>query len=195
MQSRRLARFSALAFALAIMVVVHSGAAGVSAANQQALDSEALGLTRDQLEEIWGAATEPVDVPGQPGTDEMFLYGAEDAMTYVSYRELNGEQIAVFVELAWLGDGVSQQVSTQTIERLLPADAILTELYIAPATPDGPIALSIYRYTSESLADAYDDTLAAEILVIEQHAWNDAAGSSTITSFSLMIRERTQLTN
>ena len=181
-------------FALTTVVMAASGP-GVRTADAQALESEALGLTRTEFEAAWGPATEQVEMPGQYGSDELFLHGAEDAMIYVSYREFNSEQIVIYVELNWLGDGVSEDLARETIERLLPGDATLTELYTSPPTPDGPIALSMYRYISDSLGEVHSGVLASEILVLEQHAWNEAAGASTIMSISLMIRERTQITN
>lgn len=195
MRTGFIARVFAVTAVLAVTVVALGGVTTLAASNQQQVESDALGLTRDQLETIWGPAIEAVVMPGQPVTDEMFRYEVVDVMINVAYRDVNGEQIAIYVELYWLGDGVSQAVATETIERLLPADASMTELYVAPPTPNGPVALSIYRYTSESLGDSHGGLLATEILVIEQHAWMEAAGISTITSINLMIRERTQLTS
>ncbi|MGD9712185.1 MAG: hypothetical protein AB7V46_08985 [Thermomicrobiales bacterium] len=190
---RRL-RMGLLLYVVASMVVLAGSVASARVTNAQILQSGALGLTRDQFEATWGPPTAPVDLPAMPVSETMYLYGAEDAMIYVAYRQMNGEEIAVYVEFDWLGDGISHVMATETVERLLPADAVLTEVYGAPPTPEGPISLQFYRYVSETFGASSDGVLSSEILVMEQHAWNDAAGSSTITSISLMIRERTQLT-
>jgi hypothetical protein len=192
----RLSRFRhpTIAILLMVLAAVIAATAGVSAATQPALASGALGLSRAQIEAMWGAATEPVEMPGRPMYDATYAYGSQAAMTYVSYREYNGEQLAVYVEYTWFGDGATQGVASATIEGLLPSDAALTELYVAPATPEGPITLLVYRYISEALGEAHHGVLAPEILVIQQEVWNDAAGSAAVSSFSLMIRERTQLT-
>jgi hypothetical protein len=183
-----------LAITLIALTAVTAGSVRVNAAVQPDLKSGALGLTRAQIEAEWGAATEPVAMPGRPVHDTTYAYGSEAAMTYVSFREINGEEIAVYVELTWFGDGVTGEVASTTIERLLPSDAVLTELYVAPATPEGPITLVAHRYTSEALGEAHAGVLAKEILAIQQEVWNEAAGSSAVRSFSLTIRERTQLT-
>lgn len=152
--------------AIMLLAVVAIGAAGAHAASQQSLESGALGLTRPEVEARWGAATEQIEMRGHPVYDETYAYGAEEGMTYVSYRDVNGVQIAVYVEFVWFGDGVTEQVAAETIEDLLPADAELTEIYLAPSTPDGPIALAANRYASESLGTAQAGVLASEILVI-----------------------------
>jgi hypothetical protein len=183
-----------LMMAVVFLSVFIAAMTHVNAKTQQDLESGALGLTRSQIEAKWGAATEPVEMPGHPIYESTYAYGSEEAMTYVSYRDINGEEVAVYVEFNWFGDGVTEAVARDTVESLLPADAVLTEIYVAPATPDGPIAFVANRYTSDALARAYANILAPEILVIQQEAWNDAAGSSAVMSFSLMLRERTQLT-
>ncbi|MBA2518493.1 MAG: hypothetical protein H0V24_02400 [Chloroflexia bacterium] len=111
----------------------------------------------------------------------------------VGYQDTNGQEIAVYVEVAWFGD-VSEQEARAVVAGLLPADAVRTELYVAPPTPGGETALVSYRYESASLNAAYDRILAGEILVISQERWNDAnpPAGTRVRAVSLIVRTITQ---
>lgn len=179
---------------LVIAMLIGALVAGTSPARADATDKGVIGATRAQVEATFGKPTEAVPATGRPTSDAMFAYGTQAGMAYVSYREINGVQIAVAAEFAWGGGGVSEADAGKLIAKFLPADAKLTELYIAPATPDGPIALSVLRYTSEDLGHAYNGVLAPEVIAIENQTWNAAANATAVTRVSLALRERTQLT-
>ena len=171
-----------------------SGVPGAGAQPAGPLDSGALGLARSEIEADFGRATEPIEVPGHPVYDETYANENEEGALFVTYRDVNGEEIAVFVEFAWRGTGASKQEARTVAENLLPADAELTELYVAPPTSIGPLALVTYRYESDALGE--NAALAPEILVIYQERWGDdtAADSTRVEAVSIMIRERTQST-
>jgi hypothetical protein len=80
------------------------------------------------------------------------------------------------------------------VYNLLPADAELTELYVAPPTSSVPAALVTERYESATLAE--NPTLAPELMVIYQEQWGDpsVSESTRVLSVSISIRERTQAT-
>jgi len=179
---------------LALLVAtMASGVYGVGAQEAQGELGGVLGLPRLEVEARLGPSTEQVEMPGHPIYDETYAYEAEDATTYVSYRDINGVETAVYVELAWRGDGVDEQQAQRATESLIPADAELTELYVAPPTPGGPIALVTYRYESAGLGEL--QALAPEILVIHQQHWSDDDSEpAMVQSTSIMLRERTQLT-
>jgi hypothetical protein len=162
------------------------------AATPVSLDSGALGSTRTRIEARFGHVSDPIDVPGHPIYDQTYAYETQAGTLYVSYRDINGEQIAVYLEFAWGGKGVSERDAQTLVTGLLPADAKLTELYIAPPTTSGPIAFVMNRYTSESLGAG--GVLASEILVTYQQSWTDGPGGSAVHAVSIAIRERTQLT-
>ena len=93
-----------------------------------------------------------------------------------------------------MGDGVTQQVARATVQKMLPSDARLTELYVAPPTTSGPIALVTERYESRALAE--NPALAPDVLVIHQEIWGEptVADSTAVHTISMAIRERTQAT-
>ncbi len=115
-----------------------SSVLGAGAQPEASLDSGALGLTRDEIEVEWGRANTPIDVPGHPIYDETYAYPDENGTLFVTYRNLNGDDIAVYVEFAWSGDGATEQVAHAVGKRLLPADSEITELYVAPRRPMAP---------------------------------------------------------
>ncbi len=171
-----------------------SSVLGAGAQPEASLDSGALGLTRDEIEVEWGRANTPIDVPGHPIYDETYAYPDENGTLFVTYRNLNGDDIAVYVEFAWSGDGATEQVAHAVGKRLLPADSEITELYVAPPTTDGPVALVTERYESEALGA--NPALPPDILVVYQQRWGDSteADSTRVEAVSIMIREGTQLT-
>ena len=73
-----------LAIILMALTVVTARPARANAAVQPDLDSGALGLTRAQIEAEWGAATEPVVMPGRPMHDTTYAYGSEEHMRKAS---------------------------------------------------------------------------------------------------------------
>ncbi len=162
-----------------------------------ALDSDALGQPRTVIEAAWGPGTGPLPGSGHYfDLYELYAYPVTDAVYHVAYRRIAEEQIAVYVQVTWLGDGVTEAVMRASVATLIPADARLTDLYWAPPTPDGPIAFSTYRYVSETLGSAYNGELAPEILVILHEVWGPPSqpDGTQVNAVSIMVRERTQAT-
>lgn len=161
------------------------------------LDSGGLGLSRTDIETTWGSGTGPLPGSGHYfDLQELFAYPVKDAVYHVAYRRIAEQQVAVHVQVTWLGDGVTDAVMRATVAELIPADARLTDLYWAPPTPDGPIALSTYRYVSEALGAAYNGELAPELLAISHEIWGPPSqpNSTQVNAVSIMVRERTQAT-
>ena len=180
---------------LASLVLIVALVVGVqSAAAQPALASGALGVTRAEFEATFGRPSEEIDAPGHPIYDESYAHENEDGTLFVTYREINGEAIAVYLEFAWRGNGASAQAARAVAAGLLPTDAELTEIYVAPPTRSGPVALVTHRYESDALGAV--QTLAPEILVIYQERWGDdaQADSTRVEAISIVTRERTQAT-
>ena len=171
-----------------------AGAGAQQGALNETFETGVLGATRSEIEAEFGRVEKPITVPGHPIYDETFAYELGEATLFVTYRDVDGELTAVFAEFVWFGDGVSQPVARRVVQNLLPADADLTELYVAPPTTSGPIALVTERYESESLGE--HAALAPEVLVIYQERWGDptVADSTSVLAVSLTIRERTQAT-
>jgi hypothetical protein len=180
---------------IGISAVVGGTTLGVGAQGDGTLDSGAVGLTRAEIEADFGRSPEPIDVPGHPIYDQTYAYETQAGTLTVSYRSVNGEDLAVYVEFAWRGEGVPAHAARNLVEDFLPADAELTELYIAPPTASGPLALVTHRYQSDDLVVA-SPTFAPEILVISQQTWGDpsAVESERVQAVSLITRERTQST-
>jgi hypothetical protein len=166
----------------------------VALGQESSLESGALGLSKSEIEADFGTVEKPLVVPGHAIYDKTFAYETQAGTLYVSYRDVNGELTAVYVEFAWRGNGVSEQAARDMVAHLIPADASLTELYVAPPTSRGPVALVTYRYESESLGAV--PALAPEILVIAQEEWGDPAevDSTRVMAVSISIPERTQAT-
>src|SRR5829696_1425988 len=98
-----------------------------------------------------GRIENPITVPGHPIYDETFAYVLGEATLFVTYRDTNGELSVVYAELAWAGDGVDEPAARAVVRSLLPDGGKLTELYVAPPTSSGPVALVTERYESASL--------------------------------------------
>ncbi len=154
--------------------------------------SGALGLTRPEIEAQWGHG-ELVDVPGHPIYDETYAYAGQGWTTYVWYVSFNGKDVAAYVEVAYGPEGVPPVQAHDLAQGYLPADAEFSELFIAPATPQGPTALAMTRYLSPSLAATHGNIIPAEILVTLHETWNaDPSQPERITAISLMTRLATQ---
>jgi hypothetical protein len=183
---------SLFAFALALA----GGILGAAAQPAASLDSGALGLSRAEVEARFGRTPAPIDVPGHPIYDETYAYEAEEGTLFVTYREVNGQSLAVYVEFAWRGRGVSEPAAQAAAKSFLPSDAELTALYVAPPTSAGPVALVTNQYRSNALGA--NPALAPEILVIYHERWDgpaEGAGEGErVEAVSIMIRERTQAT-
>ena len=188
------ARWAGWWMSFALAVALGSGVVGAATTPAAGLDFGAIGLTRAQFEAAYGAPTKTATVPG-PTSDETYAYGTQAGMIYATYRDLNGEQVAVAVEFAWGGNGVTETAAAKTMDALLPTDAKLTERYVLPATPDGPITLVAFRYTSAALTGASGGVLAPEMLAIQHETWDASAGAMKVTRISLALRDRTQLTS
>lgn len=87
-------------------------------------------------------------------------------MTAVWYREVNGDAYAASIEIDFIGDTLDASEARQHAERFMPTDAEFTELYVAPATPNGPIAIEMMRFVSESLSTFNSGVFAPEIVVM-----------------------------
>ncbi len=123
----------------------------------------------------------------------MYSYSGQEWIHYVWYMKLNGETIASYVEVAYGPDGVPAIEARELAERRIPVDAEFSEMYIAPATPQGPTAPTIARYLSPSLGDHYSGALPPEILVTLHDAWDDDTnGVEQVTAISIMVRTVTQ---
>src|SRR5215213_2946928 len=158
----------------ALASVVAAGAVGVSRsvrAQEAGFSSGALGLTRAEIEVQWGQG-EIVDVPGHPIYDETYAYAGQGWTTYVWYVSFNELEVAAYVEVAYDSEGVSPVQARDLAQGYLPADAEFSELFIAPATPQGPTALAMTRYLSPSLAATHGNIIPAEILVTLHETWD-----------------------
>jgi hypothetical protein len=102
--------------------------------------------------------------------DEIYAYGTEEGILYAAFEgsKSDADDVVVYIEFAWLGDGVSEENATALVEHLVPADAAIDGVYFAPPTPDGEIAFLTFRYESESLASVSYGTgaLPADFLVL-----------------------------
>ena len=176
-------------------VAMTTGVAGFNRSVQAeaaGFSSGALGLTRAEIEVQWGQG-EIVDVPGHPIYDETYAYAGQGWTTYVWYMSFNELEVAAYVEVVYGSNGVSPVQARDLAQSYLPADAEFSELFIAPATPQGPTALTMTRYLSPSLAATYGNIIPAEILVTLHETWDtDPSQPERIPAFSLMARMVTQ---
>ncbi|MDP9368535.1 MAG: hypothetical protein M3Q03_09720 [Chloroflexota bacterium] len=161
--SRNANRFFAV---MSLALALASGVVVAGAQPEATLDSGVLGVTRAEIEAEWGRATKPIDVPGHPIYDETYAYPGKDGTLFVTYHDLNGEDVAVYIEFAWSGEGATEQGAQAVGKGLLPADSKLTEFYVAPPTSTGPIALVTHRYESDALGA--NPALPPDILVVYQ---------------------------
>src|SRR5215213_3126920 len=87
---------------------------GIAAAGAQqgprneSFETGVLGATRAEIEAEFGRGEKPITVPGHPIYDDTFAYELGEATLYVTYRDVNGELIAVYAEFTWAGDGVDE---------------------------------------------------------------------------------------
>ena len=188
---------SAAFILIALGLTLTSGSIPAARGAQTSLDSGALGLSRADFEAEWGRGDGPFDGTGHYfDAYDIYSYGTQHGTLHVAYQDANDQEIAVYLEFAWGGDGATTRESRAIVDGLIPADARLTDVYTAPPTDEGPIAFSTQRYVSESLGRAYDGTTAPEFLVIYQERWGDPSipDSTRVSAVSIMIRERTQTT-
>ena len=168
-------------------------AAATGATPPASLDSSALGLTRAGVEAHWDPGEVPITVPGRYAR-EFYAYPAEEGTASIAYQGLNGEEVAVYVEFRWGDDGTTEDMAQPLGARLIPADGQRTAIYLAPPTPNGPIAFTTYEYASASLTAAYGDALdlnwstPSKILMICHERWDDSATSARIEVVSIMVR-------
>lgn len=190
---------AALAAGTGLFVGGISGLAarGAEAASLHPFVSGALGLTRDEIEDKWGTGEGPFAGQGHYfDVQELFTHDVDGETFHVAYQRFNGEEIAVYVQVDWDGEGATESVARDSAVGLIPEDARITDLYSAPPTPGGPLAFSVYRYRSEALGAVHEGMLAPEVLVIFHERWGDAAvpNSTRVVGLSIAVRERTQLT-
>lgn len=175
----------------------HRLAARTAEAAAQSFLSGALGLTRDEIEDSWGAGEGPFAGQGHYfDVQDLYSYEVDGETFHVAFQKVNGEEIAVYVQVDWAGEGATETDARDSAVGLIPDDARITDLYSAPPTPGGPLAFSVYRYRSEALGAVHDGALAPEILVIFHERWGDATvpSSTRVAALSITVRERTQLT-
>lgn len=119
--------------------------------------SGGIGLSRADWEDLHGE--------GAAGQSLMTYEGGDYT---VGFRE----DTVSFLELGWEDQGgISTDDARATVADLLPSDARVVETFVAPPTAVGPIGMSIDRYESEALLDAFSTTGAAptgSIVVIYQ---------------------------
>ncbi|MGH2562436.1 MAG: hypothetical protein ACRDJH_25540 [Thermomicrobiales bacterium] len=187
-------------FAILIGCVVAVSAVGFPHARAQedgSIDSGGLGLTRAAFEAEYGPG-EPVETP--PAIyDEVYAYGTEEGMIYVAYEgsKTEADDVVVYLEFAWGGDGATEDEAKAIAERFLPADFTFAGGYFAPPTPDGPTALMTFHYLSDALASVPygTGTLPPDILVIYFQTLTDVSqpgsqpiAETSVTSVSLLTQ-------
>ena len=133
-------------------------AAGAAVSHQGSdVSSGGIGLSRADWEDLHGT--------GEVG---------QTLVTYGEGRYTVGFQddTVSFMELGWEDQGgIATDDARATIVDLLPSDARDVETFVAPPTAVGPIGMSIDRYESDALLDAFSTTGNAptgSIIVIYQ---------------------------
>jgi hypothetical protein len=162
-----------------------------AAQTPSAFESGGLGLTRAQFEETFGPG-ELVEMPGHPIYDSTYSYGTQLGMVYAWYLDMNGESYVSYIEIDFASDKLDASEARQRAESLMPTDATFSELYIAPSTPSGPVAIEMTRYVSESLGKVHEGTFPPEIVVMIQQPWNDSTTGTPASGISIMTRMVTQ---
>jgi hypothetical protein len=110
-------------------------------------DGPVLGMSRED----WVAAMGPGEQVDAGLGDDMYVYGAQNGMLYVTFREFTDGAFANYIEFQIGGDGLPYSQVDPMARSMMPADADATDSYLAPATPGGPTAIATWRYTSEEL--------------------------------------------
>lgn len=167
---------------------------GLARAQAGGLESGALGLTRPEIEAMWGEGVGPFAGPGGYfNVYEMYSYYSQRGTYHVAYQDTNGIEIAVYLEITLPG-GMGQRDSREFAARYLPEDARRTEVFTAPPSPDGATAVQSYRYVSPAMADVYEGLLPEEMLVTFYERWDDPEYEFGIrvTAISMMVRTITQ---
>lgn len=154
-------------------------------------ESGGLGLTRSQCEDMLGPG-ERVAMPGHPIYDSTYSYGTQLGMVYVWYMDADGDSYAAYIEIDFASDNLDASEARAHAEQMMPSDARFTELYVAPSTPSGPIAMEMTRYVSESLGTINSGGFAPEIVVLIQQPWDDANKGTPASGVSIMARMVTQ---
>lgn len=191
MRSRRVFR---LALVVLILSLILGPVGGQAQDRRGELDSGALGLTRAEIEENWGAGVGPFESPGGYfNIYEMYTYYSQRGNYHVAYQDTNSRELAIYLEIALPG-GMSEREAQALAVGYLPADVRQTDVYTAPPTPDGATALQIYRYESAALDEVYDRILAGEILVVDHERWDDPEleFGRRVTAISMIVRTITQ---
>jgi hypothetical protein len=108
----------------------------------------ALGMTRDD----WFAAIGEGDRVDGGIDGDLYEYGTQMGMLYVSFRAINDDFYASYIEFAFGGNGLTYDRVEPIVREMMPGDARATGSYLAPATPAGPTAIASWSYVSEELA-------------------------------------------
>jgi len=121
-----------------------SPAVAVGVRQGDEVGSGGIGLSRADWDELHGT--------GEVGQT---LVTYEDGRYSVGFRD----DAVSFLELGWEDQGgVDADEARATIADLLPSDARAVETFVAPPTAAGPIGMSIDRYESDALLDAFSTT-------------------------------------
>ncbi len=133
-------------------------AAGAAVSHQASdVSSGGIGLPRANWEDLHGT--------GEVGQT---LVTYEEGRYTVGFRD----DTVSFLELGWEDrGGIATDVARATIADLLPSDARAVETFVAPPTAAGPMGMSIDRYESDALLEAFStsgDPPTGSIVVIYQ---------------------------
>lgn len=121
------------------------------ATNDGGLASGGIGLTRAAWEAEHGPGASCCSVGTGEGGRTYQVLSYEGGAYYVGLSSDDNFQneVVTFVEWSW---GVGDTPTFEEFAALLPADAVLVETFGLPSTPDGPIAVTVYRFESNTLA-------------------------------------------
>lgn len=151
--------------------------------------SGGLGLTRPEFEARFGTG-EPVETAGDPRYDSTYAYGTQLGTIFVWYHDLGDDSFVTYIEIDVASETLSSDEARNRAERLLPTDSQFTELYVAPATPNGPVAIEMMRFVSPSLGEVHDRAFPSEIVVMIHQLWADASSDQGPTASRISIMTR-----
>jgi hypothetical protein len=121
-----------------------SPAVAVGARQGDEVNSGGIGLSRADWDELHGT--------GEVGQT---LVTYEDGRYAIGFRD----DAVSFLELGWEDQGgTDPDEARATVADILPSDALAVETFVAPPTTAGPIGMTIDRYQSDALLDAFSTT-------------------------------------
>ena len=155
-----------------------------------ALNSQMIGLTRSEIEAIWGPLEGQIDSSRLYPWD-MYFIGTQKLAIYVAFADAGKpEESVVFAEADAVGDGLDWATANELLRTLIPDDVTDVESYELPPTPNGPIAINCYRYSSRSLAESPNGLGPGEILVTLQEVWSEEENAEPrlVKSIAIAVR-------